>query len=77
MTEQTNRYAPAYVSMSKTAATTAKSLQETYILYLGFPEKIINDHGRNFASYLIKDLYRMAGIQKLRITPYHIQIPNQ
>ena len=38
-----------------------------------FPEKFISDQGKNFESDLIKELCKIAGVQKLHTTPYHPQ----
>ena len=44
-----------------------------FICHYGFPEKFISDQGRNFESDLIKELCKIAGVQKLHTTPYHPQ----
>ena len=46
---------------------------DNFICHYGFPEKFISDQGRNFESDLIKELCKIAGIQKLHATPYHPQ----
>ena len=48
-------------------------LWDNFICYYGFPEKFISDQGRNFESDLIKELCKIAGVQKLHTTPYHPQ----
>ena len=48
-------------------------LWNNFILHYGFPEKIITDQGRNFESELIGHLCQLAGVQKLRTSPYHPQ----
>ena len=42
-------------------------------VHYGFPEKFISDQRRNFESDLIKELCKIAGVQKLHTTPYHPQ----
>ena len=52
-------------------------LWNNFILHYGFPEKIISDQGRNFESELIGHLCQLAGVQKLRTSPYHPQTNGQ
>ena len=52
---------------------TAKLLWNNFIIHYGFPNKIISDQGRNFESELLANLCEVAGVQKLRTTPYHPQ----
>ena len=56
---------------------TAKLLWNNFILHYGFPSKIITDQGRNFESELIEHLCQVAGVQKLRTSPYHPQTNGQ
>ena len=42
-----------------------------------FLKKIITDQGRNFESELIGHLCQLAGVQKLRTSPYHPQTNGQ
>ena len=56
---------------------TAKLLWNNFIVYYGFPNKIISDQGCNFESELIANLCEVAGVQKLRTSPYHPQTNGQ
>lgn len=71
ITDHFTRYAQAFPSKTQTAQATAKILWENFICHYGFPEKLISDQGRNFESELIKDLCRLAKVNKIRTTPYH------
>ena len=71
ITDHFTRYALAYPSKTETAQATARILWDNFICHYGFPEKFISDQGRNFESDLIKELCKIAGVQKLHITPYH------
>ena len=73
ITDHFTRYALAYPSKTQTAKATARILWDNFICHYGFPEKFISDQGRNFESDLIKELYKIAGVQKLHTTPYHPQ----
>ena len=77
ITDHFTRYAQAFPSKTQTALATAKSLWNNFILHYGFPSKIITDQGRNFEGELIEHLCQLAGIQKLRTSPYHPQTNGQ
>ena len=71
------RYAQAFLSKIQTALPTAKLLWNNFILHYGFPSKIITDQSRNFESQLLENLCQVAGIKKLRTSPYHPQTNGQ
>ena len=71
VTDYFTRYAQAYPSKTQTALATAKLLWNNFIIHYGFPNKIISDQGRNFESELLPNLCEVAGVQKLRTTPYN------
>ena len=77
VTDHFTRYAQAFPSKTQTALATAKLLWNNFILHYGFPSKIITDQGRNFESELIENLCQLAGVQKLRTSPYHPQTDGQ
>ena len=77
ITDHFTRYAQAFPSKTQTALTTAKLLWNNFILHYGFPDKIISDQERNFESELIGHLCQLAGVQKLRTSPYHPQTNGQ
>ena len=66
-----------FLRKPQTALATAKLLWNNFILHYGFPEKIITNQGRNFESELIGHLCQLAGVQKLRTSPYHPQTNGQ
>ena len=69
------RYAQAYPSKTQNALATAKLLWNSFIVHYGFPNKIISGQGCNFESELIANLCDVAGVQKLRTSPYHLTLP--
>ena len=77
VTDHFTRYAQAYPSKTQTALVTAKLLWNNFIIHYGFPNKIISDQGCNFESELLANLCEVAGVQKLRTTPYHPQTNGQ
>ena len=77
VTDHFTRYTQAYPSKTQTALATAKLLWNNFIIHYGFPNKIISDQGCNFESELLANLCEVAGVQKLRTTPYHPQTNGQ
>ena len=77
VTDHFTRYAQAHPSKTQTALATAKLLWNNFIIHYGFPNKIISDQDSNFESELLANLYEVAGVQKLRTSPYHPQTNGQ
>ena len=78
VTDHFTRYAQAYPSKTQTALATSELLWNNFIVvHYGFPTKIISDQGCNFESELIANLCQVAGVQKLRTSPYHPQTNGQ
>lgn len=73
ITDSLTKYAWAFPTKNQKATTVAKVLWEKVLVNFGFPRKLHSDQGRDFESKLIKDLCKMAGIEKTRTTPYHPQ----
>ncbi|XP_033731206.1 uncharacterized protein LOC117320831, partial [Pecten maximus] len=51
------------------ASTTARVLYEQFIVHYSFPSRIHSDQGRHFESKVIKELCKIAGVEKT--TPNH------
>ena len=77
VTNHFTRYAAAYVMPKQTAPIVSKVLWEKFLVNYGWPEKILIDQGKNFESSLLRELCELAGVQKLRTTPYHPEINGQ
>ena len=73
ITDHFTRYALAYPSKTQTAQATARILWDNFICHYVCPDKFISDQGRNFESDFIKELCKIASVQKLHTTPYHPQ----
>ena len=71
ITDHFTKYSQAFPSKTQTALATAKLLWNNFILHYGFPSKMITDQGRNSESELIENLCQIAGVKKLRTSPYH------
>ena len=70
ITDHFMRYAQAYVTPKQTAVVAAHALWENFLVYYGWPEKILTDQGRSFEN-LFKELCNLAKIKKLHTSLYH------
>ena len=59
------------------AETTAKAFVNEVIARHGVPRKLLTDQGRNFEAELIKQVFQLLGVHKLRTSPYHPQTDGQ
>ena len=64
------RWADAFAVPNQTASMVARTLVENYFKYHGPPEMILSDQGANFMSNLLKQLYRLLKVTRLRTTAY-------
>lgn len=71
ITDHFTKYAIAIPTANQKARTVAKCLWDHVIVHYGIPEKLHSDQGPDFESRTIKELCELAGIQKIRTTPYH------
>ena len=67
------RFAQGYACTNKSAKTAAVKLYNDFVLRFGFPNKILSDQGGEFQNRLFDHLHRLAGVEKLKTTPYHPQ----
>ena len=68
ITDHFSRYAQAIPTRNETAQ---RVLFDHFIVHNGFPARIHSDQGANFESNLIKELCKIAMVEKSRTTPYH------
>uniref|UniRef100_A0A669B1Z3 Gypsy retrotransposon integrase-like protein 1 n=1 Tax=Oreochromis niloticus TaxID=8128 RepID=A0A669B1Z3_ORENI len=71
ITDHFTKYAVAVPTPNQKAKTVAKCLWDNFLVHYGIPEKLHSDQGPDFESRTIKELCKMAGIHKIRTTPYH------
>ena len=71
ITDHFTKYAVAVPTPNQRAKTVAKALWDNYLVHYGIPERLHSDQGPDFESHTIKELCQMAGIHKIRTTPYH------
>lgn len=71
MTDHFTKYAVALPARDQKATTVAKCLWDHFLVHYGYLECLHSDQGRDFESRVIKELCAMAGIQKVRTSPYH------
>lgn len=70
-TDRFTKYAVAIPTQNQKAQTVAKCLWENFLVHYGFPEKLMSGQCPDFESRTINEICRIAGIQKVRTTPYH------
>ncbi|XP_052002413.1 uncharacterized protein LOC127657592 [Xyrauchen texanus] len=71
ITDHFTKYAVAIPTRNQKAQTVAKCLWDQFLVHYGFPEKLHSDQGPDFESHTIRELCKIAGIRKVRTTPYH------
>lgn len=71
ITDHFTKYAIAIPTKDQKARTVARCLWDNFLLHYGFPEKLHSDQGPDFESRTIQELCKVAGIRKVRTTPYH------
>lgn len=71
ITDHFTKYAIAVPTKDQKARTVAKCLWDHFLLHYGFPEKLHSDQGPDIESRTIQELCKIAGIRKVRTTPYH------
>ena len=71
ITDHFTKYAVAIPTPNQKAQTVARCLWDNFMVHYGIPERLHSDQGPDFESRTIKELCKIAGIHKIRTTPYH------
>uniref|UniRef100_A0A3B3CR12 Gypsy retrotransposon integrase-like protein 1 n=1 Tax=Oryzias melastigma TaxID=30732 RepID=A0A3B3CR12_ORYME len=71
ITDHFTKYAVAVPTPNQKARTVARCLWDNFFVHYGIPEKLHSDQGTDFESKTIRELCVVAGIHKIRTTPYH------
>ena len=71
LTDHFSRYVEAIPTRNQTAKTTARMLFDNFVVHYGFPARIHSHQRQSFESNLIKELCKIAEIEKSHTTPYH------
>ena len=71
VTDRFTRYAQGFVTSNQTAKAIAEMFYHGFLVHYGWPEQIHSDKGGCFKSDLIKELCKIAQVQKSCTTPYH------
>ena len=69
-------YATRYPEAIPLRMVDAEQVAETLMDFLssvGIPVEIITDHGSNFMSKLLKEIYHLMGVKPICTSPYHPQ----
>ncbi|KAL1271128.1 hypothetical protein QQF64_030146 [Cirrhinus molitorella] len=72
ITDYATRYPEVFPMKSIKAKYVATCLIQLFSR-VGFPCQILTDQGTNFMSTLLKQVYKLLGIESLRTTPFHPQ----
>ena len=64
----------AYMTPDQTAKSVTMFLYKGYISIFGALVRLLSDHGVNFISNIIGEMYKLLGMKKLQTTPYHPQM---
>lgn len=71
MVDRYTRWPEAVPISDQEAATVARAFYDTWIARFGTPLRVTTDQGRQFESYLFKQLNCLLGTTHLRTTAYH------
>ncbi|CAB4040108.1 Retrovirus-related Pol poly from transposon, partial [Paramuricea clavata] len=64
-------------SATMDSRTVAKAFVNEVVTRHGVPSKLLTDQGRNFEADLMKQVFSLLGVRKLRTSPYHPQTDGQ
>lgn len=71
ITDHFTKLAHAFQCQDQTAKRVAKKLWDWFFCVYGYPQRIHSDHGANFESELLAELFELSGVGKSHASPYH------
>ena len=77
MSDHFSKWVEAVPLPNQRAETVARAFVDEVIARHGVPTKLITDQGRNFEADLMKKVFEILGVKKLRTSPYHPQTDGQ
>ena len=73
MTDVYSKYTQTVGTRNQKACTVAKVLVKNWFLHYGVPSRLHSDQGKCFDAKIVRELYKVYGIDKSRTTPYSPQ----
>ena len=77
MSDHFTKWVEAVPMANQRAETVAKAFVDEVVTRHGVPSKLLTDQGRNFEADLMKRVFHLLGVNKLRTSPYHPQTDGQ
>ena len=77
ITNHCMQYAKAVVTSTQTAKATATTSWNKFVTNYSFPKKLLTNQDCNLEFQLIKELCKLANIQKVQTPPYHPETNGQ
>ena len=77
MSDHFTKWVEAVPLANQKGETVARAFVENVVARHGVPMKLLTDQGSNFKSELMKEVFRLLGVHKLRTSAYHLQTDGQ
>jgi hypothetical protein len=77
MSDHFTKWVVAVPLANQRADTVAKAFVDEVVTRHCVPRKILTDQGRNFEAELMRQVFYLLGVEKLRTSPYHPQTDRQ
>ena len=76
-TDLFSKYVEAVPLVNQTASSVAQAIVQHVILRHGPPKTLLTDQGTNFESFLMTEVCKLLGMNKVRTTPFHPRTDGQ
>ena len=77
MSDHFTKWVEAVPMTNQRAKTVAKAFVDEVVTRHGVPSKLLTDQGRNFEANLMRQVFNLLDVKKLRTSPYHPQTDGQ